>query len=151
MKRGGVKGVGFGLTAFGVLLLVGAAWYTWEAFDFWRSTELTEGVVIEHVLSGTTASEVLGERRTHSIYWPVIRFADASGRDIQFRSRTAESDPPPVGAVVAVRYPVADPFAARVAGLGSLMGGAGILSILGLTMLGSGWLALRRAEAMRPG
>jgi len=140
--------VGVGLALIGILLLTGAAWYTWEALTFWRTTERTDGQVVELVAVGQSTIGRGADATIVQIYRPVIRFTDASGREIQFRSQVAESDPPAVGATVAVRYPRDDPYAARVAGLGPLMGGAAILAILGSVMFGAGWLALRRSRAL---
>ena len=77
------------------------------------------------------------------MYAPVVSFETPNGNEIRFQASWSEGEPAAIGTEVGVRFPRDDPHDARVAGLASLYGGAGILLLLGAIFLGAAWLVIR--------
>lgn len=77
------------------------------------------------------------------MYAPIVRFVGPDGTEVRFQASWSEGEPPPIGTEVGVRFPKENPGAARIAGVASLHGGAGILLLLGGLFLAAGWLMIR--------
>ena len=147
------KLIGVLIGLVGVLILVGSAWYAYEATGFVLKTELSTGEVMDHKFTGrvSTDGQQMGSTatRTTPMYAPVVAFRTDSGIAIEFQANWSEGDPPAIGTNVPVRYPRQYPEDARIAGFASLYGGAVILFVIGAVFAGAGGLILRAKKARR--
>jgi len=145
-----MKTAGILLAAIGGLILLLSGWYAVEAFKFFANSESTSGVVVEHKFTGglNTGMREVGsyQTKTNPMYAPVVKFATAEGKEIKFQANWSEGAPPAIGSWVAVRFPQENPEDARIAGIASLYGGAGILLVIGGIFFGAGVLVLRKGR-----
>jgi hypothetical protein len=145
-----MKVVGSLLALIGCLFLLLAGWYGVEATRFFLNSESANGEVVEHEFTGglnTGIREVgIGEYGTKvtDMYAPVVMFSMPDGKEVRFRANWSEGEPPPIGTGVGVRYPRESPEKARITGVSSLYGGAGILLLIGGIFTGAGLLTLRK-------
>ncbi len=143
-----MKAVGVLLSLVGLLIVLLGFWYAVEAYRFVAGSEAASGIIVEHRFTGGLISNrrELGsghQTQVVDMYAPVVSFTGPDGNEVRFEANWSEGEPPPIGTEVGVRFPRTDPQAARIAGLASLYGGAGILLLLGGIFLGAGWLVIR--------
>lgn len=150
-----MKLVGALLATVGGLILLLALWYAVEASRFIINSESATGVIVEHEFTSgliTSRGEVGSAGRTAQVtdmYAPVVRFETSDGGEIRFKANWSEGEPPTIGTEVGVRYPTQSPEDARIAGISSLYGGAGVLLVIGGIFLGAGIFVLRRSETRK--
>lgn len=108
----------------GLAMLVGASLVYNNTSDFLTRAVATEGEVIELVRSRSNDS---------TVYYPVVAFQDASGRQVEFQANSG-TNPPSYsrGETVKVLYEPGEPEAARINGFFTLWGVPLILVMLGL-------------------
>ena len=145
-----MKIVGFLLAAIGGLILLLSGWYAVEATKFLANSESASGIVVEHKSTGglNTGTREVGSYKTKatSMYAPIEKFETAEGKEIRFQVNWSEGEPPAIGSPVGVRFPKGNPKDARIAGLASLYGGAGILLVIGVIFFGAGALVFRKGR-----
>lgn len=149
--RPAMKIVGFLLVACGGLLLLLAGWYAWEATSFFVGSESARGEIVEHKFTGglnTNRREVGSSNATVVVdmYAPIVRFETPGGTEFTFQAGWSESEPPPIGTEVGVRYPERAPQDARVAGIASLYGGGAIVFVIGAVFAAAGGLVVRKTR-----
>ena len=142
------KAAGLMMLLAGTLILALSIWYTFEAIRFISGTESAKGEVVEHKFTGglNTGSREVGSYKTKTIamYAPIVSFKTSTGNAVRFQANWSEGDPPPIGSTVPVRYQAQNPKNARISGITSLFGGAGILLLIGFIFAGAGVLILRK-------
>jgi hypothetical protein len=101
-----VSSVGRIFALVGTVLLGMSGWFAWRTQAFIATSAHTEGVVVAMVPSG---------RRSSRSVAPVVEFATADGRRVQFRSAISSSPPAfAIGERVGVYYPPQAPETARI-------------------------------------
>ena len=138
----------YAFAAIGLALLAGGLLWWQSTRSFLAQASMAEGTVVALRLSRSSDS---------SAYYPVVRYATADGRTIEFVS-SAGSNPPSYseGEKVQVLFQPANPRHAKINGFFSLWGGPLIFGGLGAVFLAIGGgiiaattLSARRGEYLR--
>lgn len=137
MSGGQIAGLVF--TGLGAgLLLVGVFWIA-RVRRFLKAAVDTDGTVLGH--QSRTSRSTSGGSSTS--YYPVVQFATAEGRAVQFTDQIGGSPPShDVGETVPVKYDPSDPGHARIATGFRLWFGPGLIGILGVGFLVPGVIVL---------
>jgi hypothetical protein len=134
---------GLVLTGLGALLVsIGAVWFT-RIRRFLATAVDVEGRVLGH--QSRTSRATSGGSSTS--YYPVVEFATAEGRSVQFADQVGGSPPShEVGETVPVKYDPREPENARIATGFRLWFGPGLIGFLGLGFLVPGLIVLVAAS-----
>lgn len=126
----GISSIKYSFTVIGFAMVVGGWFMYSNTQDFLSKAILTEGTVVQVVLSRSSDSIT---------YRPVVEFETEMGRKIEFISSSGSNRSSYTqGETVEVLYEEARPYDAKINGFLSLWGGAVIVSVLGLALFAIG-------------
>lgn len=97
------------------------------------------------VVTGNDRQEVLSRRGPSSnrwMYFPIVAFTTADGREISIRSKTAGPRPTPLGKPVTLRYDPARPEQAELCTFATLWGLPCLCLVFALPLLFEGLMGL---------
>jgi len=140
--------VGAVFAPVGILLLIVCAIITMAAVQYREAAVSTTGTIVD-LRTGQSCSG----NSCSLIYYPVVTFRTADGRQITFASNSGSSLQPQVGKHVRVLYQRNDPAHARLDSFVAFWVGPLVAGILGIvfTLVGSiliiVWLRLRRLDS----